>query len=604
MKRCARACALLATAAALPAQWVESIGITLGGGVGGGHDITATMYGFPGSALPGGYGYSWVALENRTAEPREARLRVETRGWRAAPYSCERTVPLAAGERARTLIPLPSGDRYGADVTLELAGVRGGAYANVDLDVGRVGLVVLCVSEDPVRFAPACQAPMDRWAHSVLHTLSRYRRAKTAIAAMPAVTPEMMPDSWQWLSGFDLVVLDGGARIDGAQQRVLVEHVAGGGRLLVLHPAALPPGAVRELVGAAAAEGLTTGQHGFGTWYAAEAIDDDGPADLRQAMQSEFSTAGKRDWVGPVAPSVASRLHIPGLGEVPTRAFFFVILLFAILVGPLNHMFARRRKQPMLMLVTVPAIGVVATGLLVLFGLFSEGLGTKGVGRSITLLDQRTHTAVAVANRTLYAGLAPTWLTLRAGTFVDSLELLGDRRNRAGGHALDFDLDAGRVSGTLLPSRTPTSLTTVDQGTCRARLRFQRQSDGSIVPASAPDLVPVDRAGAVLLIDFDGRFYLSEADGVMTTVDAGAVRSHLNDLLQWARLAGTESGDPRGDRLEELADLFADAVTPQPGTYLAIVERSPAVVDFDLAVDELASLHLVRGVLSEEDFVE
>ena len=38
-------------------------------------------------------------------------------------------------------------------------------------------------------------------------------------------------------------------------------------------------------------------------------------------------------------------LEIPGLGEVPVKAFFFLLLLFAVLVGPVNYMYFRRRES-------------------------------------------------------------------------------------------------------------------------------------------------------------------------------------------------------------------------------------------------------------------
>jgi hypothetical protein len=171
------------------------------------------------------------------------------------------------------------------------------------------------------------------------------------------------------------------------------------------------------------------------------------------------------------------------------------------------------------------------TAALLAYGYLSEGLGIKGVVRSLTLLDQRRHEAVDIAQRTLYAGLQPGDMPLLPGTLLVSFDQFqGNAQERQ--HRLDVELSNGWVvGGQALPARLPTSVATV--GVCRPRERLRLRRDGLerllVVPDA--DLRPADDAGALLVRDFDGAWWVSSNDRSLRPMDADERRARLAELV-------------------------------------------------------------------------
>ena len=137
--------------------------------------------------------------------------------------------------------------------------------------------------------------------------------------------------------------------------------------------------------------------------------------------------------------------RIAGLGKAPVTVFVMLILLFAILVGPVNFMILRRRKKPLLALLTVPLAGFGTTFGILAYGLFHDGLGARGVITTCTLLDQTSHEAVSLQARTLFAGVAPSDMTTNPGTLV--LSLRAGLRNRDVPDRWIFHADAQQLDG-------------------------------------------------------------------------------------------------------------------------------------------------------------
>jgi hypothetical protein len=183
-----------------------------------------------------------------------------------------------------------------------------------------------------------------------------------------------------------------------------------------------------------------------------------------------------------VPPGLAVRERIPGIGEVPVRAFFFILLAFAILVGPVAYFVLRRRRALAGLVIVVPVVGALFTLGILGFGFLSEGLGTRGVVRTFTLLDQRDHEAVTAAGRTLFASFGPSSLSILPDTVVQvpdpDEEEWPFRRGGARSPRVSLDLDRSALGGEILPSRTVTSFATVSRARARERLRRSRSSSG------------------------------------------------------------------------------------------------------------------------------
>jgi len=142
-----------------------------------------------------------------------------------------------------------------------------------------------------------------------------------------------------------------------------------------------------------------------------------------------------------------------------------VILVFSALVGPVNFIVLRRLRRPMLALVTVPALGFSTTAMMLGYGMFCDGFGTRGVVSSWTVLDQERHECAVIAARTLFSGLSPGSCTMGPDTLLLAPRaFLHPERRGADRWHLD---ENSTLDGGVLPSRTATPLLTAQQGVVR-----------------------------------------------------------------------------------------------------------------------------------------
>ena len=99
---------------------------------------------------------------------------------------------------------------------------------------------------------------------------------------------------------------------------------------------------------------------------------------------------------------------IPGIGGVPVVMFLVLITIFAVVIGPLNYFVLARRKQLHLLLLTIPAVAIITSGLLFGYTIVAHGFSVKVRCRSLTYIDQPAQSAVTLGRLSLYAGQAPS----------------------------------------------------------------------------------------------------------------------------------------------------------------------------------------------------
>lgn len=434
--------------------------------------------------------------------------------------------------------------------------------------------------------------------------------------------PHGLPDRWQCLAGFDLIVVDAGLALGAERERVLLDYVAAGGALLALDAGTLGDGPLRTAI-----RGGPSGQLGFGRWFAGErARGGDGDRAFAAWVADPvdgLGVAGTRALSGPASDGQHLDLEIPGLGSVPVLAFFVLILVFVIAAGPVNLFLCKRAGRPVLMVLTLPALGFGFAGAILLWGMFSEGLGVKGAVRSITWLDQREHYAVTHATQTLYAGTTQARLTPAPGTlFLCSAVGLTTYRD-AGTYAYRVD-GAGVVDGDVLPSRTPTTLVGVTAQRSRERLRFKRATDGGLEALVGPGLTLAPEG--VVVRDHGGRWFATRpgASGLqpIDAADAGVLVREARG--RYAQVILAEGGTNRMRNFEVVMPitrahgvpitgaqealqqwLLTRVETLAPGSYLAWADTNATVDGFGLAnVEWRGRHHLVLGLLAEEDIVD
>lgn len=282
------------------------------------------------------------------------------------------------------------------------------------------------------------------------------------------------------------------------------------------------------------------------------------------------------------APAPRSRfeLGLPGL-EIPFRPLVVLLVLFAIVIGPLNLILVRRSKRPALLLLTIPVIALCFSVGLIVYGTASHGLDVRVASQTRGVLDQRSHHGTSHERRITFAGLAAgTGLRPGPGTVVQRVH--GTRMGPSNSEytvSYDETLD---LAGAWLPVRTPTQhYVTVDR-TARGRVDVKRGADGWTVTNGLATTIR-----HLVLRDAEGEshsFAGPLAPGL--TAKAGAAGTAINDPFQ----------------ARELLTLRGEDGAFQPrATWIARVAASPMIDTCGLEYEEVVTDHLVLGVLDLEE---
>jgi len=275
------------------------------------------------------------------------------------------------------------------------------------------------------------------------------------------------------------------------------------------------------------------------------------------------------------------RDSLVGFGELPLRGLMVLLVVFALVMGPVNFWWVKRSRKPMLLLVTVPAISIVTSVGLALFGIFSQGLDIKASTRSYTFLDQPNRTATTAEVRRLFAGSSPgAGLRPEAGTMVfpaQGEDESGFRR----GQIFTQDLTQGRVlGGDYIPVRKPTmQLILSDRST---RLRLDVTALGEQVEVANALGGTVER---LMLRDLIGEYH--QLNGTLAAGSTQRLVANV-DLAQrktWDMVHGNYWA----------GDLERQHFLPR-GAFIAEVRADGLRDDCGVEVNELQGSHFVFGV--------
>ena len=162
---------------------------------------------------------------------------------------------------------------------------------------------------------------------------------------------------------------------------------------------------------------------------------------------------------------------VPGVGEPPRILFLFLIVGFAILVGPVGYTILYRKQRLNFLLAFVPLVSMVATLGLLLFAVLSDGFIFRSQRISVTRIDQRTGTAVTQTEQAIFSGSNP--LSYQA----NSNQAMFVAKRYQGGQSKFLQVgDETSISGPEIRSRVPHQVTTFDVGQTDSRFRIIRQS--------------------------------------------------------------------------------------------------------------------------------
>ncbi len=256
-----------------------------------------------------------------------------------------------------------------------------------------------------------------------------------------------MPDRWQgfpaWLT---VVTTPAGERaLNDGQRAALAAWTHAGGRLFVATAAQLAP------------------------WRAIG-------AEVEVVTNPALSKRIREVWSQQERATEA--VPVPGTGRVPVYGFISIALLFALIVGPLNLWWCAHTGRRHLLLVTTPLLSLVASAVLLTYGLVSDGLGIQRVVVQVLALDQASGRAGTWTAMTIFAGLAPSSIALDGEALLTIQDSRDDRRGSAP-QAVSLEWTAtGQQASGWIPSRVNRQLTFASVVPEKRRLLFAKDGDG------------------------------------------------------------------------------------------------------------------------------
>lgn len=425
------------------------------------------------------------------------------------------------------------------------------------------------------------------------------------------VTPRLfsqLSSNWQAYTSLDSIILDlsGGAPAEEDLAAILAWCRAGG----TLHALGRQAGALRDwpafapyleprfeaaIPGAASFHqlGLEAYACGFGrivvqtTPTPPEGLMGDRKEGMPLAFVADRSTTGaawSRASDGQVSRQTSALGSLGTFDALPLRALMVLLLVFALVMGPVNFLYVRRTKRPLLLLATVPAIALVTSLGLLSYGIMAEGLDVKVLTKSWSVIDQRTQQSTSAEVRNLFAGSSPgKGLRPESGTAVVPEDRYW-RGSWRGESLFTCDYTNGRLlGGTYVPVRRPIGQLVLSDRTSRLRLESRRIGDQIEVTNALGATIE-----EIVLRTPDGEYhYLQDtvAEGAAESLTWGGASARGMDItkeLPWFWAGRTERNLPRG-------------------TYLARLSAHPLRDDLGIEVTEVEGEHVVLGVLDGDE---
>ena len=238
---------------------------------------------------------------------------------------------------------------------------------------------------------------------------------------------------------------------------------------------------------------------------------------------------------------------IPGIGGVPVVMFLVLITIFAIVIGPLNYFVLARRKQLHLLLLTIPGVAIITSGLLFGYTIVAHGFSVKARCRSLTYIDQPAQSAVTLGRISLYAGQAPSaGMQFSRDTAV--YPVWPEHEEFESGQ-VDWTNTQNLTSGWLR-SRTRTQFLTVGHRTERGRLEVTSPNPDKLTVANGYEW----GFAPLVVANEQGRLFVGKNVSAGASIDlhpatdqelkevATALQQHPLELPAGLVSAGTASG--------------------------------------------------------------
>lgn len=506
----------------------------------------------------------------------------------------------------RLSITIPEGELIGMDVYQ--------ADASIERSTLGQATPALAVSNNPVEFA-------------------RKINGKATVNNMVAATgcePIHLPTDWRAYSTLTYVVLDlSSTPPDAAQLEAILAWVTTGGTLLLAgtdlqaqqlfvdhehlpdYDTLITPPPPLEL------NKLHTFRHGFGRIQLAKGeIEFDDVLLPRLDDSSLFLPGPGKEQSDDDDVAIAStfsptllgiKLRIPGLNNTPAPLLILVLLVFVLLIGPVQFFMQRRKGvSPFRFLFVTPILGIGCSLLILVASLVSQGISVKESLYSVTWLNQETHQATTLAKRYTFSGsLFPGSLKYSGQTLAVS-EMPRGHSDKTKFFRLNMN-QGGRLEGDYLPIRFPTPQAIATVTTSRGKIEFEVEDD-LYYAVNGLDVV-VDE---LTYRSSTQRFYAMPAGEKLSP----GSRVALEMVTKLAQVKMPKIKHTRNDNSRLLPLGYSGSTSPPPPSgpisissfsamnskpfYLAKIATTPYVEDGGISRDIMDQTNILVGFLGED----
>lgn len=555
------------------------------------------------NAATKGYQPLLIQAENPSEEPADLEILVKA-GWGNEGMRIERSIRVEPLQRATVEMLVPAYIWNSQEFRLELFSDGDRSYTGSLGSTGSFAMYAHLVAVFSKAGSPSGRGEawttalsptgttttwgQGRWRNHGLHMEKDWNT--NVSVTVGDVAFEDMSRRWEAYSSLDLAVVDvEGGLPSSAELEALFAWVRLGGVVILAGDDAnrILSGvdAVSEWTDSRFAlddvPGVQRYQCGFGRILVVprSGLFDD--ARLRDAAVAELRQRVRSDWTPSTRGSRGSgegfRPRVPGIGALPYRAFVALMILFAIIVGPVNFLWTKRRGKPAALLFTIPLVALGGALLALGYGFFWQGVDTKTHSDTVAMLDQRSGLVSNAEVRALYAGLAPGRGLLPGqgtGVFPWGTDLMNREDVR-------YEIRSGQENSYragFLPSRLQVRQAILTARGSKLRLQVELGPDSCTVQNG----LGVDLEQLVVH-GHDGAWF--ELDGPL---DAGGT-------VSLSKLGAAPD-------LEELVSFHPEALAVLPrGSYSARTSTSAFRDDCGLDLNELSGSHAVLGVLAKEE---
>ncbi len=109
----------------------------------------------------------------------------------------------------------------------------------------------------------------------------------------------------------------------------------------------------------------------------------------------------------PTLAAAEGAMTVVGELTVPRRMTFLFLVIFVLLVCPVNLILLKRANRRTLLFVTAPVLGLLFSATVFVYGLLHDGISTTSRIEAVSVLDQRSRLCSTTSQLGLYAPLTP-----------------------------------------------------------------------------------------------------------------------------------------------------------------------------------------------------